>query len=101
MFHRIAINQGNNVFDLIVINRDENDLIKIKIALNHSTLADPKIGDTIPLYYALNDLKLAKKYLDYGSDINRINLAKCFVENNLERPAIQFLIDNKIDIKTK
>jgi ankyrin repeat protein len=101
MFHRIAMNQGNEVFDSIVSNRSDQDLAKIKLALNQSCFIDSTAGDTIPLYFALNDLKLAKKFLDYGSDITRINVAKALLEKNLERPAIQFLIENKADLKAK
>ena len=101
MFHRIAMNQGVGVFNIIVEGRSEDELELIKKAMNQSTLVNSSIGDSIPLYFALGNLKLAKKFMEYGSDISRINLAKCLSENNLERTTIQFLVENKIDVKSK
>lgn len=101
LFHRIAMNQGTDVFDIIVADRNQFELDQIKAALNQSTYANSAIGDTIPLYFALGNLRLAKKFLQYGAEASRINLAKCLKENNLERTAIQLFVEYKVDVKAK
>ncbi|CAG9319906.1 unnamed protein product [Blepharisma stoltei] len=97
MFHRIAQNQGSEIFDLLMAHRSEPEFEIIASALNDSTFADPSLGDTIPLFFALNDLKLAKKYLDYGSNINRLNLVKILASNPADKVLFQFLVENGID----
>lgn len=101
MFHRIAMNQGVEVFDLLVNNRSSEELSQIKLALNSSCFVDPQVGDTIPLFFALDNLKLSQKFIKFGSDPSRLNLAKCLSELNLEKPTIAFLIENKIEITSK
>ena len=101
MFHRIAVNSGLQVFELLVKNRLAQDLKEIKKALNTATSNDPFQSDTIPLFFALNDLKLSQRYVDFGSDVKRLNLVKCFLENNIEKQSLMFLIENGADVNCK
>ena len=95
------MNQGNAVFDLIVANRTENEKKEIFKALNQSTSLNSEEGDSIPLFFALFDLKLAKKFVEYGSNPKRINFSRCVSNHDLERPGVQFLIDNQVNIDEK
>ena len=53
------------MFDLLVEKRTSEELNMIKQALNQSTYADPAVGDTIPLLFALPDKTLVKKLIEF------------------------------------
>ena len=101
MFHRIAMNQGVQVFDMITNGRSVEELSQIKQALNSSCFVDSQVGDTIPLFFALENLNLSQRFILLGSDVKRLNIAKCFLELNLEKPSLVFLVENKVDIMSK
>jgi ankyrin repeat protein len=101
MFHRIAVNQGLEVLELLLKDRTFNELEEIKQALNTPSSQDPFQNDTIPLFFALNDLKLSKRFVELGSDVKKLNFVKCFVENNLEKASLIFLLENGCDVHSK
>ena len=97
MFHRIAHNKGYEIFNALTNSR-RSDPIKIKEALNSSTLTVPSKGDTTPLYYALPDISLVQLMIQKGADIHRLNFARCFSQYYSDKLVIKFLLSKKCNL---
>lgn len=100
MFHRIAQNQGHEIFDLLTAHRNIEELEHIKQALNDSTYAESHIGDSVPLFFALTDCKMVKKFLEFGADSNRLNLAKILAGNLQDKNIFSLLLESGIDVNS-
>ena len=100
MFHRIAQNKGNEIFDLLVAHRSKQELATISAALNQSTAKDPDEGDTLPVLFAFPDVKLVRKMVDYGSNVHRLTLLKCMKAYRGDKPVVQTLLDLGVDPNT-
>jgi ankyrin repeat protein len=100
MFHRIAHNKGYEVFNSLTNSR-RSDPIKIKEALNSSTLPVPFKGDTTPLYYALPDISLVQLMIKKGADIHRLNFARCFSQYHSDSFVIRFLLSKKCNLEDR
>jgi len=101
MFHRIAQNKGDEIFDLLVAHRSREELKVVSEALNQSAGKNPNEGDTLPVLYAFPDLKLVRKMVEFGTDIKRLNLLKCMKAYRGDKPVVQTLLDFGLDANTE